>query len=255
MITTGELYSYFDKRIPRELSCEWDNDGLMVCADSSHEIKKVLFALDVTDEVASYAIKGGYDLIISHHPLIFSPLKAINTENPVCARVLRLICAGIAVFSFHTRLDALEGGVNDILAATLGLANIRSFGPAGEEMGRIGEFPEAMAEEDFTALIKERVSRHITGHFAGGKIRAVAVLGGSGRDFIHAARDAGADVFLCGEAGYHAVLDAPSLGMGIVEAGHYETERGVGAFFAEAFSKDFPKIKFEIYPHGNSFVH
>lgn len=86
MITTGELYSYFDRKIPRALSCDWDNDGLMVCADSTREVKKALFALDVTDAVADYAIAGGYDLIISHHPLIFSPLKAINTENPVCAR-------------------------------------------------------------------------------------------------------------------------------------------------------------------------
>ena len=81
MITTGELYSYFDRKIPRALSCDWDNDGLMVCADSTREVKKALFALDVTDAVADYTIAGGYDLIISHHPLIFSPLKAINTEN------------------------------------------------------------------------------------------------------------------------------------------------------------------------------
>ena len=97
MITTGELYSYFDRKIPRALSCDWDNDGLMVCADSTREVKKAIFALDVTDAVADYAIAGGYDLIISHHPLIFSPLKAVNTENPVCARALRLIAAGISV--------------------------------------------------------------------------------------------------------------------------------------------------------------
>ena len=69
MITTGELYSYFDRKIPRALSCDWDNDGLMVCADSTREVKKALFALDVTDAVADYTIAGGYDLIISHHPL------------------------------------------------------------------------------------------------------------------------------------------------------------------------------------------
>lgn len=255
MITTGELYSYFDRKIPRALSCDWDNDGLMVCADSTREVKKALFALDVTDAVADYAIAGGYDLIISHHPLIFSPLKAINTENPVCARALRLIAAGISVFSFHTRLDALDGGVNDILAASLGLENTRPFGPAGEEMGRIGELACEMTAESFTALVKERVSSHITGHFTEREIRTVAVLGGSGRDFIDAAKAAGAEVFLCGEAGYHAVLDAPSLGIGVVEAGHYETENGVSAFFADAFRSDYPEIVFEIYPREGEFVH
>lgn len=255
MTAVKELYSYFDKKIPRELSCEWDNDGLMVCADGAKPVKKVLFALDVTDETADYAISGGYDVIISHHPLIFAPLRAINTENPVCARALRLIAAGVSVFSFHTRLDALEGGVNDILAAALGLRDTMPFGPAGEEIGRIGRLPRKMSAADFTALVKEKISGHITGHFTGNEIGTVAVIGGSGKDFIRAAKSCGADVILLGEAGYHAVLDAPSSGISIVEAGHYETEKGVCAFFSSAFSEDFPQIKFDIYPRGNSFVH
>lgn len=255
MITTGKLYSYFDCKIPRALSCAWDNDGLMVCADSSHEVKRVLFALDVTDAVAEYAIARGFDLIISHHPMIFSPLKAINTDDPICARTLRLIAAGVSVFSFHTRLDALGGGVNDILAASLGLENVRPFGPEGEEIGRMGELPHEMTASELATLIKERVSRHITGHFTEQPIRTVAVLGGSGKDFICAAKAAGADVFICGEAGYHAVLDAPMLGIGIVEAGHFETEIGVSAFFADALRSDFPDVIFEIYPHDNKFIH
>lgn len=122
-------------------------------------------------------------------------------------------------------------------------------------MGRIGELAREMTAESFTALVKERVSSHITGHFTEREIRTVAVLGGSGRDFIDAAKAAGAEVFLCGEAGYHAVLDAPSLGIGVVEAGHYETENGVSAFFADAFRSDYPEIVFEIYPREGEFVH
>lgn len=255
MITVSELYSYFDKKIPRALSCEWDNDGLMVCADGKKPVKKVLFALDVTDEAADFAISGGYDVIISHHPLIFAPLRAINAENPVCARALRLIAAGISVFSFHTRLDALEGGVNDILAATLGLCDAVPFGPAGEEMGRVGKLPRALTPAEFSALVKEKLSAHITGHFTGKEIKTAAVIGGSGKDFIRAAKSYGADVILLGEAGYHAVLDATAEGISIVEAGHFETEIGVGAFFVSALAEDFPQLTADIYPGGSPLVH
>ena len=123
MANVKELYDYLDKKIPRALSCEWDNDGLMVCADAEKSARRVLLALDATDEVAKYAAENGFDAVVTHHPMIFSPLRALNTLDPTAKKALFFAKNDIAVMSFHTRLDALDGGVNDTLAEKLGVEN------------------------------------------------------------------------------------------------------------------------------------
>ena len=113
MITT-ELYAKIEGFIPRELSCGWDNDGLSVLPDPEHESGKVLVALDVREEVVEYAKKNGFDTVLTHHPLIFSGLKELSGRTVVSSKAAKLIRAGIAAMSFHTRFDALDGGVSDI---------------------------------------------------------------------------------------------------------------------------------------------
>ena len=127
-MTVKQLYDILDSRIPRSLSCEWDNDGLMCCPNGEKEVKKVLIALDVTAQVVEYAISGGYDAIVSHHPFIFKGMKSINEESYISEKAIRLIQNGISVFSFHTRLDAVSGGVNDRLCELLELMSVQSFG-------------------------------------------------------------------------------------------------------------------------------
>ena len=106
---TRELYNKLEERIPRSLSCQWDNDGLMCCPDGNKEVKRVLIALDVTGAVVDYAKNNGYDVIISHHPFIFNGLKSVDDEGYISAKLISLIKSDIAVISFHTRLDAVEG--------------------------------------------------------------------------------------------------------------------------------------------------
>ena len=106
-----ELYFRLSEMIPPSLSCEWDNDGLMVEA-SDKEIKKVLVTLDITEKTADHAIKNGYDCIISHHPLIFHPLKALSLDSVSALRAIKLLKHGVSAMSFHTRLDALDGGIH-----------------------------------------------------------------------------------------------------------------------------------------------
>ena len=110
-----ELYNALDARMPRSLSCSWDNDGLMCCPDGNKTVNRVLVALDVTGEVVEYAKANGYDVIISHHPFIFNGLKSVDDEGYISKKLISLVKADIAVMSFHTRLDAVEGGVNDKL--------------------------------------------------------------------------------------------------------------------------------------------
>ena len=220
-----ELYRFLDTRIPSALSCEWDNDGLMCCANGEREAKKILVALDITAAVVEEAIAGKYDVILSHHPLIFRPLRALNDFDPVAKKVIRLMRAEIAAMSFHTRLDAVAGGVNDTLAEALLLSNVEPFGENGEAIGRIGTLAEPMSLGDFAERVK-RVTGAPTVQIsnAGMPVLRVALLGGGGAGDADAARAAGADTYLTGELKHNQLTDAPECGMNLIAAGHFYTE-------------------------------
>ncbi len=152
-MTIRQLYEILNTTVPTALSCEWDNDGLMCCPDGEREVYRVLVTLDVTADAVRAAIERNCDLILSHHPLIFKGLRAIDGEDPVSAKVLTLIAHNIAVASFHTRLDTVKGGVNDVLATALGLRDVIPFGEEG--IGRIGTLPEETTAERFAQKVKE----------------------------------------------------------------------------------------------------
>ena len=220
-----ELYQYIDERIGRSLSCEWDNDGLMCCPDGEREVRRVLVALDVTDGVCDAAIDGGYDVIVSHHPFIFKGLKAINGEDHISAKAIKLIANGISVMSFHTRLDAVEGGVNDMLASLLDLRNVTAFGTGDETIGRIGELEAPMDIGAFAKKVKSVLEAPAVFYTDTKKaVKRVAVLGGSGSEDIGAARAAGADTYVSGELKYHDMTDSSEIGINLIEAGHFYTE-------------------------------
>ena len=227
-MTVKELYTKLEERIPRALSCAWDNDGLMCCSDGAHPVKRVLVALDITAEIAEQAISGKYDLIVSHHPLIFRPLKAVNPNDAVAKKVIRLLGAGVSAMSFHTRLDAVCGGVNDTLAVALGLQETIPFGNDGETIGRIGRLESPMELDDFARLVKQITGAPaVTVADGGVAVERVAILGGSGSDDVAAARAAGADTYLSGELGHHHLTDCPEFGMNLIAAGHFYTENPV----------------------------
>ena len=227
-MTINVLYKRLDTIIPRSLSCEWDNDGLMCCPDGTKEVRRVLVALDITDQTVQTAIDGGYDLIISHHPLIFKGLKCVNEDNAVAKKILKLIGSGISAFSFHTRLDAVNGGVNDTLASLIELEDVVPFGE--EALGRIGTLKKPLPLERLalrlkTALCAEGVFIADSGRLC----ERVAVLGGNGSDDIDAAIAAGADTYISGTLKYHSMTDAPDMGINLIEAGHFYTEYPVCA--------------------------
>lgn len=239
-----ELYEKLSEYFPRELSCSWDNDGLMCTPDSEREVKRALCALDVTEGIVDYAIENNFDLIISHHPLIFHPLKSVNDLDTPAKKVIKLICNGISVFSFHTRADCAEGGVNDALVSILGLQNVESFGEGG--MGRIGELKAPVSLTEFAKEVKASLSAPYVNYVGEKTVFRVAVLGGGGDDFVDAARAAGADTYLSGELSYHILLDAPEKEINLIEAGHFYTEKYITARFTEILQKICPQIETEI---------
>ncbi len=237
-MTVIELYNALETRIPRSLSCPWDNDGLAVCPNKHAPVTGVYISLDATEDAVAAALSQGCNVLLTHHPLLFRGIKAVCDETTVSRKVIELIQKGLSAMAFHTRLDTVDGGVNDTLAACLGLVDVTSFGdcdnPEGKRMGRIGYLEKLMSAKDFAAYVKERLhAPSVLCAPAEQLIYRVAVLGGGGDGDVSAAMHAGADAYVTGELKYHQLCDVPFEGMTLVEAGHYHTEFPVCAVLAD----------------------
>ena len=245
---TIELYKYLNDAIPSSLSCDWDNDGLMCSGDTEKEVKKVLIALDITEKVVEKAANEGFDVIISHHPMIFKKIGAVEPTVASAKKAITLIKNDISAMSFHTRLDALTGGVNDVLCKKIGIKNALPFGPADEEMGRIGTLDTPMELDDFCKNLKNALGApFVLASSCGKKVHKVALLGGDGKDFAGAAIMSGADTYISGRISYNIMVDAPEMGINLIEAGHYFTEAPVCEFLSELVKKADEKIQTEIF--------
>ncbi len=246
-MTTEELYRFLDKRYSRALSAEWDNDGLACLPVEQRAVRRVLIALDASEKAVERALSGGFDVLLTHHPLLFRGVKELTHTNTVSRKLLRLARGGVAAISFHTRLDAASNGVNDMLAARLGLCHTRPFAPEGEvPCGRIGTLAAPMSARAFADTVCRCLQIPAVTLAGDGEIRTVAVLGGEGGDFADAAKEAGADLFLAGRIGYHRMLDAAEEGLALIEAGHYATEFPVCAELARVLREADPALEIEI---------
>ena len=227
-MTIAQLYQFLEKAAPRALSAEWDNDGIACCADPDKQVARVLIALDATETAVDRAVQGKFDLFLTHHPMLFRGVKALTTEKCVPRKLIKLLQSGITAISLHTRLDAAEGGVNDVLAELLGLSDVRPFAPEGETpCGRIGKLQAPVDISDLSHTVCTVLDAPAVNVIGTGAVQTVAVLGGEGGDFVDAARREGADVILSGRIGYHRMLDAAEDGIAAIEAGHFYTERPV----------------------------
>ena len=244
-MTVREIYEMLSDRIPEDLREEWDNDGIMCCADDLAHVNRVLVTLDVTEEIVDYAIDNGFDLILSHHPLVFKPVKAIDPENHVARKLIKLIKAGVSVISLHTRADKVRGGVNDCLAKLLQLEDVEPFGDDG--LGRIGHIEAETSLEEFAERIKSALGiDRLTASDARNPVYTVALVGGDGKGYVEEAVDIGADTYISGRIGYNVMEEAEELGINLIEAGHYATEFPVTAFLQSQVAKLAPGVYTEI---------
>lgn len=250
-VTLRALYRALDEKIPSSLSCSWDNDGIMCAPSLDAEVHHVLCSLDVTEDVIDEAVMLGADCIVSHHPLIFRPLSAVTEESASGKYVLSLLEKKISVLSFHTRLDAVTGGVNDTLCSLLGLRVTGMFGTDGEALGRIAETESDMTFASFCTQVKNALHAPVL-HcaYARKPVRRVAVLGGDGKDDWQAALAAGADTFLTGTMSYNTLLDAKAAGLNVAAAGHYYTEAPVADTLAGWIRELFPELKVSVSDGG-----
>lgn len=210
---------------PKELAYDWDNTGLLLrCAD---KVKSILITLDVTHEVVEEAILLGCDMILSHHPVIFTPIKKLSMAEPTQSVVMRMVKAGISLYSAHTSFDRAQAGMNDVLANKLDLRDIKTVDGDGEGLMRTGFLPKPMSTLQLAEYIKKtfNIKYLKTSSTKCDIIGKVAVIGGSGGDFVSAANKAGATALITGEAKHHHFIEAQAMGVLLVEAGHYDTER------------------------------
>ncbi|MGN1349379.1 MAG: Nif3-like dinuclear metal center hexameric protein [Anaerovoracaceae bacterium] len=215
---------------PEELQEEWDNSGIQIRTEGEQEIQRILTCLEINDDVVEEAIQKKADLIVTHHPLIFSRLSKIDGKDITGNQILRLIQHGISVYSAHTSFDSAARGTNQDLAQQLELTRIVPMFPrAGHEacgMGRYGVYEEPMLFEDFAELLSEVCPDsflQIAGRIPE-EVARVAICTGSGAEFIDAAAENGADVYVTGDVKYHDARHADDIGLCVVDAGHYGTE-------------------------------
>lgn len=247
MTTVQQVYEVMQRLAPPELAEHWDNPGLLV--DCGREVFRVLVTLDITPEVVEEAAAGGCELIVSHHPVIFSPLKKLTPRDVS----FQLVQKGISAICMHTNLDAAEGGVNDVLADIFGIRQRTAF---ADGCGRVGDIdpitvPElaALAQHKLAALCNAPdTGAAVQVKFAdtGKPVRRLAVISGAGGSLFAEAIAEGADCLLTGEANHHHALDAKRLGLSLIAAGHYATEFPVCAAIADRLHAAFPELEVRV---------
>ena len=239
MRRAGEIYDYLKELAPLELQMDFDNSGFQL-GRLDAEVNKALLALDVTEEVVGEAIELGAQLIISHHPLIFSKLR-----NIMDTKLLRLAENRIAVISMHTNLDIAAGGVNDVLITLLGA---RADGPLDpDNCGRVGELPETQQFDSFLRFCKTALdSKGLRYYDAGRSVKRLAVMGGSGGDYIGCAAEKGCDTYVTADIKYHQFLEAKELGINLIDGDHFCTENPVIPSLCEKLRHEFPDVCFTV---------
>ena len=244
MSTVTHIYDAIDRLAPFWLTMDFDNTGILV-GDRNREVSCALLALDCTPAVVEQAKQLGAQLIVTHHPVIFHPLKRVNED----AVVYQLIRSDIAVISAHTNLDIAQGGVNDALASAIGLRDCRGLELLNEQtgawLGRIGTLPEPLSPEAFAAHIKACLNAASVKFAAAPRaIHTVALCSGSGADCLDAAISAGADALLTSEVKQHEYLAAAAAGISIFDAGHFDTEDIVIEPLRDYLAKEIPDVHF-----------
>ena len=214
-----DVYNALDRFAPFCSAAGWDNSGLLI-GDPDAAVSRVFLCLDVTEEALAEAQRCGAELIVSHHLVIFRPLKSISYAS-IQAKLLR---AGLHVICAHTNLDKAAGGVNDSLCAALGVPYEKMPPEVAEGFLNVCTLPEAVSEEAFAALLQTKLGARVSFLPRARAVSKIGVCSGAGADFVKEAAQSGCDAYLTGEASHHEYLDAAAEGITLFTAGHYETE-------------------------------
>ena len=282
-MTIEELLGILDELAPRTEQLGWDNSGLLI-GHRDREVRKIYLAVDATEEVIRHAREFGADVLLTHHPLIFTKLSRVSDEDFVGRRVLELAEAGIALIAMHTNFDIHgmreaidtklglhttgmvgdESGPGDALAGSAGTcdASVGSAGACGVEVlddedriGSIAELRKAVRLDDYAKFVRDAFGLEGVRVFGDGttSIRRVAVCGGSGKSEIETAIRKGADLLVTGDIDHHSGLDALEQGLCIIDAGHYGLEHVFMDYMRAYLKENAPGIASEMEPLKEAF--
>ena len=240
----SEILETLNTIAPFEAALDWDNIGIMV-GDPDQEIRSILVALDPSLEVIHHARAHGNDLILTHHPLFFEPLKTLNLKHGPAHKAALLIQSKMALVSMHTNLDTAVDGVADVLAASLGLRGLRAVG-----MLRCG----VVDPQPLDAWVRSLPFQGIRICSAGKGVAAVSVCPGSGMDLWPEALKAGCDTLVTGDVRYHRALEATEAGLNIVDLGHYGSEAVIVKPLTERLRTMLPAVECTAFEGANIFI-
>jgi dinuclear metal center YbgI/SA1388 family protein len=251
MLTINDVCELLEELAPVELAEEWDNVGLLV-GEHSRTVSRVMTCLTLTPASVAEAVEQQADLVVTHHPLPFRPVGRITQDTVVGRMLLDLIAARISVFSSHTAYDSARSGINQQLAAGIGLQNVDPLMPSpqpsqGHEVGAgrcglVGQF-QTLAELAVRLKAFLHVPHVRTVGDGSRSVQRVAVACGSGGSLLAAARQRECDCFITGETNFHTCLEAEASGMAMILCGHYASERFALEWLANHLSQQLPGVE------------
>ena len=245
MTTVADILNFIEALAPASLKMDWDNVGLL-CGSKSAPVTKILVALDPFEHVCREAADWGVELIVTHHPIIFRPLPNVTDETSIGRGLMTLCRHGINAVNAHTNLDCAPGGVNDVLAQTLGLNNVSTVPGDAHGLLRMGDVEEQSLEA-FLITVKSVLGCDGLRYVDGGRpVQKIAVGGGACADGMLDAIAAGCDTFVTSDVKYNQFWDAHDLGLNLIDAGHFATENPVIAVLAAKLAAQFPEIEVKI---------
>ena len=230
--TIKEIEEKLFEWAPKKLAEDWDNVGLQV-GDPDAQVKRSVISLDISNSVFSFALKEQADLVISHHPLIFNPIRSLNLKEYKARLLAGFLRHDIGVISMHTNLDSALGGVNDRLCELLEIENAVPLLPNKEDgsqgLGRIGNLKTPLKKEEFLTFISKKLGKNSLAYCGTpkGTIKKVAICSGSGSTLFEEAIRHQIDAYITGEVKHSTALMAKDIGILLVDAGHFHTEHPV----------------------------
>ncbi len=257
MATYKDIIDFMNEIAPVHFAWDFDNVGPMI-GRLDKKISKCLLCVDASKEVIEEAVNNDVDLIITHHPFIFDVQNSIIVKSSEDfsknSLIYEAIENDICIYSAHTNLDSVEGGVNSALAASVGAKNIRPLfeqncaGKIG--YNAIGELPEMILLKDFVDVVKSSMNTPAVKYIGDDakQIKNVVVSSGSFGDYSEAIaeRKDEIDVIVTGELKHGVAVLYNNIGLPMIVVEHYFSERVILPVLLDKLAKQFDSIDFEI---------
>lgn len=238
-MTVKDIFDFLNEKFPTETACDFDNVGLLV-GDPDTEVKKAVIALDCTPNAITAAVENGCQLIITHHPIIFEPLKRVLARSAV----YEVIKNGISVISMHTNLDVGIGGVNDCLSVALSLENVTKVKAEDGYMLNTGELTSPLYPDGLALYIKEKLGGAVKYLGTNKPLKRILLCSGSGGSYVGEVLRQNCDALITADVKHNQFLDAQRLGISLFDAGHFDTEDVVTEPLKRTLQDEFNSVQF-----------